>query len=132
MASDNSHAVAAVRRQYRLYPMRNNRTFFYRLAFVVAAVFLPLALPTRAQFEDQTAPIVRDIVVETVGAPSISKDRVLANLATKVGVPYSERTAEQDVRALYSTGGVSNVRLFAEPLGDGAPVPRLPSEFGHG
>ena len=122
MASDNSHAVAAVRRQYRLYPMRNNRTFFYRLAFVVAAVFLPLALPTRAQFEDQTAPIVRDIVVETVGAPSISKDRVLANLATKVGVPYSERTAEQDVRALYSTGGVSNVRLFAEPLGDGVRV----------
>jgi outer membrane protein insertion porin family len=102
--------------------MRNNRTFFYRLAFVVAAVFLPLALPTRAQFEDQTAPIVRDIVVETVGAPSISKDRVLANLATKVGVPYSERTAEQDVRALYSTGGVSNVRLFAEPLGDGVRV----------
>ena len=102
--------------------MRKNRTFFYRLACVVAAVFLPLALPTRAQFEDQTAPIVRDIVVETVGAPSISKDRVLANLATKVGVPYSERTAEQDVRALYSTGGVSNVRLFAEPLGDGVRV----------
>ena len=122
MASDNSHAVAAVQRQYRLHPMRNNRTFFYRLACVVAAVFLPLALPTRAQFEDQTAPIVRDIVVETVGAPSISKDRVLANLATKVGVPYSERTAEQDVRALYSTGGVSNVRLFAEPLGDGVRV----------
>lgn len=102
--------------------MKKNRTFFYRLACVVAAVFLPLALPTRAQFEDQTAPIVRDIVVETVGAPSISKDRVLANLATKVGVPYSERTAEQDVRALYSTGGVSNVRLFAEPLGDGVRV----------
>ncbi len=67
-------------------------------------------------------PVVRDIVVENVGAPSIAKERVLANLATKVGQPYSERAAEQDIRALYATGGVSNVRLFAEPLGDGVKV----------
>lgn len=71
---------------------------------------------------DSAGPIIKEIAVETVGAPSISKDRVLANLATKVGKPYSERTAEQDVRALYQTGGVSNVRLFAEPLGDGVKV----------
>lgn len=80
-------------------------------------------LDTGAQIPAEPAgPIVRDIVVETVGAPSISKERVLANLATKIGQPYSERTAEQDVRALYSTGGISNVRLFAEPLGDGVRV----------
>ena len=71
---------------------------------------------------DTAGPIVKDIAVETVGAPSITKDRVLANLATKVGQPYSERTAEQDVRALYTTGGVSNVRIFAEPLGEGVKV----------
>ena len=71
---------------------------------------------------DTAGPIVKDIVVETVGAPSITKERVLANLATKVGQPYSERSAEQDVRALYTTGGVSNVRIFAEPLGDGVKV----------
>lgn len=92
------------------------------MAQLLAAVFLAATLPLEAQLPEPEAPIVRDIVVETVGAPSISKDRVLANLATKVGQPYSERTAEQDVRALYSTGGVSNVRLFAEPLGDGVRV----------
>lgn len=73
----------------------------------------------------QTAPvgpIVKEIAIENVGAPSISKERVLANLATKVGAPYSERAAEQDIRALYATGGVSNVRMFAEPLGDGVKV----------
>lgn len=96
--------------------------FFRRMARLLAAVFLAATLPLEAQLPEPEAPIVRDIVVETVGAPSISKDRVLANLATKVGQPYSERTAEQDVRALYSTGGVSNVRLFAEPLGDGVRV----------
>mgnify|MGYP000312179137 FL=1 len=76
-----------------------------------------------AQDPAETAgPIVKSIGVETVGAPTISKERVLANLATKVGQPYSERTAEQDVRSLYTTGGVSNVRIFAEPLGDGVKV----------
>jgi outer membrane protein insertion porin family len=90
------------------------------LAFAFLAVLTP---PSKAQAPaEQTGPIVNDIVVETVGAPSISKDRVLANLATKIGQPYSERTAEQDVRALYQTGGVSNVRLFAEPLGNGVRV----------
>ena len=69
-----------------------------------------------------TGPIVREIVVENVGAPSISKERVMANLATKIGLPYSERAAEQDIRALYATGGVSNVRMFAEPVGDGVKV----------
>ncbi len=103
--------------------MRIQRTFLHHMACVLAAVFLPVPFQLEAQFpESEAAPIIRDIVVETVGAPSISKDRVLANLATKIGQPYSERTAEQDVRALYSTGGVSNVRLFAEPLGDGVRV----------
>lgn len=102
--------------------MRIHRLFPDRTASILTALFFAIALPLAAQFTEPEAPIVRDIVVETVGAPSISKDRVLANLATKVGQPYSERTAEQDVRALYSTGGVSNVRLFAEPLGDGVRV----------
>lgn len=70
----------------------------------------------------QSGPIVREIAVEYVGAPSISRERVMANLATKVGQPYSERAAEQDIRALYATGGVANVRMFAEPLGDGVKV----------
>ena len=92
------------------------------------ALLLPLALATGTSIlhaqptEESSGPIIKDIAVETVGAPSISKDRVLANLATKVGKPYRERTAEQDVRALYQTGGVSNVRIFAEPLGDGVKV----------
>ncbi|MFM8365641.1 MAG: POTRA domain-containing protein, partial [Verrucomicrobiota bacterium] len=97
---------------------RRHILFFLTVALQVCAVsFSPAQAPL-----DQSGPIVNDIVVETVGSPSISNDRVLANLATKIGQPYSERTAEQDVRALYATGGVSNVRLFAEPLGNGVRV----------
>lgn len=89
-----------------------------RLLLLALLFLAPLVLQAQAP----QGPIIRDIVVENVGAPSISKERVLANLATKVGQPYSERAAEQDIRALYATGGVSNVRLFAEPLGDGVKV----------
>ena len=67
-------------------------------------------------------PIVRDIVVEYVGPPSISKERVLDNLATRLGQPYTEDAAEADIRSLYATGGVANVRIFAEPFADGVKV----------
>jgi outer membrane protein insertion porin family len=70
----------------------------------------------------EPGPIVRDIVVEFVGPPSISKARVIDNLATRIGSPYTERAAEADIRTLYATGGVANVRIFAEPYGDGVRV----------
>jgi outer membrane protein insertion porin family len=81
----------------------------------VLAAFAPL----RAQ---APGPIVRDIAVEYVGPPAISKERVLDNLATRLGQPYSERAAEADIRSLYATGGVANVRIFAEPFADGVKV----------
>lgn len=96
----------------RLSTMRFFSIFIVLLALVMA----------QESGRAQTGPIVKEITVEFVGPPAISKDRVLANLATKVGEPYSERAAEADIRALYGTGGVSNVRLFAEPMGDGVKV----------
>jgi len=69
-----------------------------------------------------SAPIVRQIDIQFVGDPSISRERVMANLGTKVNLPYSERIAEQDVRVLYATGAIANVRIFAEPLANGVKV----------
>lgn len=101
---------------------RNSKNLFLALLLPLFALATDISKLNAQEPTDSAGPIIKDIAVETVGAPSISKDRVLANLATKVGKPYSERTAEQDVRALYQTGGVSNVRIFAEPLGDGVKV----------
>ena len=36
--------------------------------------------------------------------------------------PTARRAAEADIRALYATGGVANVRIFAEPFADGVKV----------
>ena len=93
--------------------MRFCRHIALFLAVLAASVSLQAQAP---------GPIVRDIVVEYVGPPSISKARVVDNLATRIGAPYSERAAEADIRALYATGGVANVRIFAEPYADGVRV----------
>ena len=36
--------------------------------------------------------------------------------------PYSDTVAENDIRALYNTGQVQNVRIFGQPEGDGVKV----------
>lgn len=67
-------------------------------------------------------PIVKNIEIQYSGPESISRERILANLATQVGQPFSQFAVEQDIRALYATGVISNVRIFAEPFEDGAKV----------
>lgn len=65
---------------------------------------------------------VNSIDVTYVGPQTVSRDRVLANMRTKVGSPYSETTVEEDIRGLYATGKVQNVRIYGEPQGNGVHV----------
>ncbi|MBE2180732.1 MAG: outer membrane protein assembly factor BamA [Chthoniobacterales bacterium] len=85
-------------------------------------LLLAVAAPAFSQMAPPAGPTVRTISIEYVGAETISRERVMANLKTKVGDPYSERAAEDDVRALFATGDVANVRIFAEPVADGVRV----------
>lgn len=97
----------------------------------VAGMLCGGAMPLFAQRADvdpeqqqrrQGMPIVRSIDVQYVGPETISRARILSQIRTRVGAPYSEMTAEQDIRALYQTGQVQNVRMFGEPAGDGVRV----------
>jgi outer membrane protein insertion porin family len=88
-------------------------------ALLALLVFAP---EIRAQVMPPAGPTVRSVVIQYVGPETISRQRVMANLKTKVGDTYSERAAEEDVRALFATGDVTNVRIFAEPEGDGVRV----------
>src|SRR5499427_8953593 len=67
-------------------------------------------------------PVIRSIDVEYSGPASISKQRILAQMRTKVGQLYSNEIVEEDIKALYKTGYVRNVRIFAQPQGDGVKV----------
>ena len=92
---------------------------------------LPVAVPSAGA---QTAPpqavnpeapqtaIVRQIDIQYVGPATLSREKILANMRTAVGKPYSQQAVEDDIRSLYATGSVTNVRIFGEPLADGVRV----------
>lgn len=65
-----------------------------------------------------SGPIVRQIEIQYAGPESISRERILANMRTAVGKPYSEQAVEEDIRSLYATGNLINVRIFGEPTRD--------------
>src|SRR5437868_8193913 len=85
------------------------------LAATVARAQAPQAPP-------QGPPIVRSIEVEYTGPGTVSKERILAQIRTRVGQPYSNEIVEDDIAALYKTGSIQNVRIFAQPQGDGVKV----------
>jgi outer membrane protein insertion porin family len=93
--------------------------------FVACAVTLAPAL-VRAQQPQQReapeAPIIRSIDVQYSGPATVSKERILAQIRTAVGQPYSDQVVEDDIRNLYKTGTIQNVRIFAQPLEDGVKV----------
>jgi outer membrane protein insertion porin family len=94
-----------------------------KVRFLPALLLLVFAAAElRSQTAPPAGPVVRSIVVQFAGPQTISRERVMANLKTKVGDNYSERAAEEDVKTLFGTGDVSNVRIFAEPQGDGVRV----------
>src|SRR5215469_3211147 len=77
------------------------------------------------QSAPQTAPgppIIRSIEVQYTGPATISKERILAQMRTKVGQPYSNEIVQEDIKTLYKTGYIRNVRIFAQPEGDGVKV----------
>src|SRR5216110_3998938 len=67
-------------------------------------------------------PVIRSMEVEYTGPATISKERILAQMRTKVGQVYSNEIVQEDIKALYKTGYILNVRIFAQPEGDGVKV----------
>ena len=60
--------------------------------------------------------------VQYAGPATISKERILAQMRTKIGQRYSNEILQEDIKALYKTGYIRNVRIFAQPEGDGVKV----------
>src|SRR5437016_7096135 len=79
------------------------------------------AVSTKAQ-GPQGPPIIKSIDVQYTGPGTVSKERILAQMRTKVGQPFSDQVVEQDIETLYKTGAILNVRIFAQPEGDGVKV----------
>lgn len=90
--------------------------------FVTCAALFAAASAQAQQQQPPEAPIVRSIDVQYSGPATVSKERILAQIRTAVGQPYSDSTVEDDIRNLYKTGTIQNVRIFAQPESDGVKV----------
>src|SRR5213080_1683764 len=88
----------------------------------ICALLGPVIAPAQAPQAAPGPPIIRSIDVQYTGAETVGKARIMAQMRTKVGQPYSNQVVEQDVAALYKTGAIQNVRIFAQPEGDGVKV----------
>ena len=95
------------------------RILLQGLLCIVAFLMSPSAASGQ---EAPNMPLVRSIEVQFRGPQSVSKEKVLANMRTKVGRPYSPRVTEEDIRNLMATGNLTNVYMFGEPQGDGVKV----------
>ena len=91
-----------------------------RTSLTTLAILAALAAGLPAQ--TPTPPIIKMIDVQYAGANALSKEKILANMRTRVGKPYDERVVEEDIKNLYATGNISNVRIFGEPQPDGVKV----------
>ena len=70
----------------------------------------------------QTGAVIHSIDIQYVGPQTVSRERIVSQMRTKVGQPYSDTTVENDIKTLYTTGDVQNVRIFGQPDGDGVKV----------
>jgi outer membrane protein insertion porin family len=96
--------------------------FFLLIRIALLACLMPLCADRLAAQNQGQAPLIQQIDVQFVGPNTLSKQRVLDNLATKPGAPFNDRLVEEDIKSLYATGQVSNARIFAEPITGGLKV----------
>ena len=101
--------------------MKYHNRSIHRLALAFLIAFLLMEFGGFSA-EAQTGAIVRSIEVQYAGPKTLSRERILSQIRTAVGEPYSDAVVEQDIRNLYKTGEVQNVRIFGEPSGDGVKV----------
>ncbi len=83
-----------------------------------------------APFEaNSLAPVVgRVLAVEVVGLKRVEEAAVLAVISTRAGVDATPRAIQRDVKAIYRTGFVDDVRVDVETRADGVVVRYLIDE----
>src|SRR5438477_1886726 len=88
----------------------------------LCALFASVLARAQAPQSAPGPPIIRAIDVQYAGPATLTKERILAQMRTKVGQPYSNEVVQEDIKTLYKTGYIRNVRIFAQPEGDGVKV----------
>lgn len=85
-------------------------------AYFVLVFSLVLAIPVSAQdFEGRN---ISEVAIRYNGTKTVDEARIRNLMTTKAGTPYRTENLDNDIRALYESGLVDDVRFLAEPAGD--------------
>ena len=71
------------------------------------------------QFEGKT---VRSVVIRYRGAKTVAEARLRTHMAVAAGKKYSQTVLDEDIRTLYSSGLVDDVKFYAKNVADGVEV----------
>ncbi|HMJ04747.1 MAG TPA: outer membrane protein assembly factor BamA, partial [Chthoniobacterales bacterium] len=85
-------------------------------------VVLAVLTPPLARAQEGEGVKITSIQVQYTGPETVSRERILAQMRTKVGQMYSDGVAEEDIRTLYQSGQLQNVRIFGQQEGEGVKV----------
>jgi len=67
----------------------------------------------------QEGKIVKSLDVQYVGNQTVAPDRIRSQMSTRVGDKLSATKLDKDVKNLYASGDVENVRVLSEPVSGG-------------
>ena len=71
------------------------------------------------QFEGET---VRSVIIRYRGAKTVTEARLRTHMAVAAGKKYSQTMLDEDIRTLYSSGLVDDVKFYAKNVEDGVEV----------
>lgn len=85
-------------------------------ALALVAIALPAGAVLKAQdFEGKN---ISEVEIRYTGTKTIDEARLRNMMSSKAGTPYHAENLDKDIKALYESGIVDDVRFLAEPVGD--------------
>jgi outer membrane protein insertion porin family len=101
-------------------------TPLYLLTFSAIAALSPLRALAQAEETAVNAPaagrVVKSVKIAFEGPQSISEARVRAQMSTREGEAFTDENVEQDMRSLFATGAVEDVRIDSAEVAGGIAV----------
>ena len=98
---------------------RFDRNHFLTRAFATLALGLIIVT---GQAQAQEGAKVKSIDVQYVGSQTVAPERLLSHMSTRVGDKLTMAQVDEDVKSLYASGDVENVRILAEQVSGGVAV----------
>lgn len=77
-----------------------------------------LALAGTVHAQDFEGKTISEVDIKYNGPKSVDEARIRNLMATKAGTPYRAENLDNDIKSLYGSGLVEDVRFLAEPVGD--------------